>query len=157
MRDANSISKRFKTIAALAAICTMATLSLSTNGSAADKPLRPSGTVVIDQTQVALLVSGSSGGGTLTFKGRKYPFKIGGLGIGGIGVSEIHATGTVFNLDRIEDFEGTYGQARAGYAFGNKGSGGFWLENGDVVMKLQSSRKGVALSLGGDAVRISFK
>jgi hypothetical protein len=129
----------------------------ASNGRAADKPLRPSGTVVIDQTQVAFLVSGSSGGGTLRFKGRSYPFKIGGLGIGGIGVSEIHATGTVYNLDRLEDFEGTYGQARAGYAIGKKGSGGFWLENGDVVIKLQSTRKGVALSLGGDAVRISFR
>ena len=35
-----------------------------------------SGTVDIDQTRVAFLVSGNGGGGTLHFKGKDYPFTI---------------------------------------------------------------------------------
>jgi len=50
--------------------------------AAADKP---SGMVVISQVQVAFLLSGNVGGGTLTVKGKDYPFSIGGLGYGGRG------------------------------------------------------------------------
>jgi hypothetical protein len=157
MRSANA--RLFKAIPTAIALALLLAghAGFSADGRAADKELRPSGTIMIDQTQVAFLVSGASGGGELKFKGRVYPFKIGGLGIGGIGVSEIHATGTVYNLDRIEDFEGAYGEARTGFALGDQGLGKFWLQKGDVLIKLQSSREGIALSLGADAVKITLK
>jgi hypothetical protein len=69
--------------------------------------------VSIHQTQVALLVSGGGGGGgTQRFQGRSYPFKLDGLGIGGIGFSRLDATGTVYKLTRLEDFNGVYGEVR---------------------------------------------
>lgn len=128
----------------------------------ADKPkLTPSGTITIDQTQVALLFSGNAGGGTLSFQGKQYEFSIGGLGIGGIGISKITATGTVYNLTSIDQFAGTYGQARWGYALGEKSKGKIWLEktgdDGDVIIHLSAQREGLALSLGGDLVRIKLK
>ena len=89
----------------------------------------PSATVTIEQVQVAFLGSGNLGGGTLTFQGRNYPFTIGGLGVGGIGVSSIKATGTVYGLKRVEDFEGAYGQARYGAVAGDESVGELWLEN----------------------------
>jgi hypothetical protein len=46
------------------------------------RPGYPSGSVSIHQVQVAFIGSGSAGGGTLYFRGRSYPFKLGGLGIG---------------------------------------------------------------------------
>lgn len=69
-------------------------------------PARPSGSVNIHQVQIAFIGSGTMGGGTLYFRGRAYPFKLGGLGIGGIGISTIDAVGTVYNLRRLEDFNG---------------------------------------------------
>jgi hypothetical protein len=81
-------------------------------------PPKPSGSVNIHQVQVAFIGSGTVGGGTLHFRGRSYPFKLGGLGIGGIGVSTLDATGTVYNLRRLQDFEGVYGQAQVGWAVG---------------------------------------
>src|SRR6516225_6954477 len=83
---------------------------LSASVVAQEAPPKPSGTVTISQVQVAFIGSGSGGGGTLHFQGRNYPFKLGGLGIGGIGVSHLDATGTVYDLRQIEDFEGVYGQ-----------------------------------------------
>jgi len=56
-------------------------------------PPKPSGSVNIHQVQVAFIGSGAVGGGTLCFRGHRYPFKLGGLGIGGIGVSTLDATG----------------------------------------------------------------
>ena len=123
--------------------------------SAAD--MAKSGTVYIEQVQVAFIGSGNLGGGTLTVGGRKYSFSVGGLGIGGFGVSRMECTGTVYNLNDLNDFAGAYLQARSGIAVGSKSSGGLWLQNSHgVVLELRAKRTGLALSLGGDAVYIDF-
>ncbi|TVR95876.1 MAG: hypothetical protein EA406_13185 [Rhodospirillales bacterium] len=122
--------------------------------SAGDKP---AATVVIDQVQVAFIGSGNIGGGTLTFEERDYDFTIGGLGIGGVGVSRMTATGEVFGLQDVRDFEGAYVQGRYGAVAGDIGAGALWLQNDKgVSMHLAAKREGLALSLGGDAVYIKL-
>jgi len=119
--------------------------------------LKPSGKVTIDQVQVAFMFSGNLGGGVLTYEGKSYEFTIGGLGVGGIGASSIHAVGTVYNLQKLSDFAGAYGQARAGFAAGKESAGSLWLENSKgVYMELKAERKGLALSLGADAIVVAF-
>ncbi len=119
--------------------------------------LMQSGTVTIDQVQVAFIFSGNVGGGKLHYNGKTYPFSIGGLGVGGFGVSSIEATGEVYNLKRLSDFAGAYGQARTGIVVGTLSAGTLWLENPQgVYLKLAAKRKGVALSLGLDAIYIGF-
>jgi hypothetical protein len=123
--------------------------------SAFSQDAKASATVTIHQVQVAFIGSGSGGGGTLRFQGRSYPFKLGGLGIGGIGVSRLDATGTVYNLTRLEDFNGVYGQARTGWAAGKSGKGEMWLENPNgVYLRLRAQRKGLALSIGADGLAV---
>ena len=126
---------------------------LSTSVVAQEAPPKPSGTVTISQVQVAFIGSGSGGGGTLHFQGRNYPFKIGGLGIGGIGVSRLDATGTVYDLRRVEDFDGVYGQTRVGWAAGAQGKGQLWLKNPNgVYIHLITQRKGLSLNVGADGM-----
>lgn len=147
--------KRFRN--ALAVIAIAVTAAGMVAGASAEE-LEKSGTVHIEQYQVAFIGSGNLGGGTLSFQGQNYPFTIGGLGIGGFGVSKITAGGTVYNLNELSDFEGAYGQARTGFAAADKGSGTLWLQNQKgVYMKLASKREGLALSLGADAIYIDFK
>ena len=123
---------------------------------AADKT--PSGTVEIDEVQVAFIVSGNLGGGTLHFKGKSYRFQIGGLGVGGIGASSIKATGKVYDLNDVADFAGAYGQARAGAVVGDTSTGQLWLQNPDgVVMSLMAKREGVMLALGADAIVVKME
>ncbi len=115
--------------------------------------MRPSGSVTVRQVQVAFIGSGAMGGGTLYFRGRAYPFKLGGLGIGGIGISKLDAVGTVYNLRRLEDFNGVYGQARTGWAIGDQGRGKMWLQNSNgVYLELHARRQGLSLSLGADGM-----
>lgn len=117
-----------------------------------------SGTVDIEQIQVAFIGSGNAGGGSLHYRGHSYRFSVTGLGIGGFGVSEMQATGTVYNLRELHQFPGAYGQARMGYAAGDQGSGQLWLENTHgVQLELRTHREGLAVSLGADAVVIAFK
>jgi len=126
---------------------------LSASVVAQEAPPKPSGTVTISQVQVAFIGSGSGGGGTLHFEGRSYPFKIGGLGIGGIGVSRLDASGTVYDLRRVEDFDGVYGQTRVGWAAGAQGKGQLWLKNPNgVYIHLITQRKGLSLNLGADGM-----
>jgi hypothetical protein len=117
----------------------------------------PDGRVEMREVQVAYIGSGSSGGGTLHFRGRRYPFTISGLGVGGVGASTIDADGEVYNLRDVVAFGGTYGQARYGFAFGSASGGDLWMQNEQgVIMHLKAKRSGLMLSLGGDAMLISM-
>jgi hypothetical protein len=117
----------------------------------------PDGSVEMREVQVAYIGSGSSGGGTLYYRGRRYPFSISGLGVGGVGASTIDADGEVYNLHDVVAFGGTYGQARYGFALGNASGGDLWMQNEQgVIMHLKAKRSGLMLSLGGDAMLISM-
>lgn len=123
----------------------------------AAEDLTRSGSVTVEQVQIAFIGSGNIGGGTLSYQGKTYSFSIGGLGIGGIGISKMTATGEVYNMRQLTDFSGAYLQARYGLALGNVSAGELWLQNGSgVVLHLDAKRQGLALSLGGDAVVIDF-
>ena len=119
--------------------------------------LKETGSVTINQAQVAFIFSGNVGGGKLQYQGKTYPFTIGGLGVGGFGISSIEATGTIYNLFKLSDFAGAYGQARAGLVVGTLSAGTLWLENHQgVYMKLAAKRTGIMLSLGLDGILIGF-
>lgn len=95
------------------------------NVSAADEKA-PSGTLVIDETQVMVLVGGDMGGGTLLLADNSYSFKTGGLKIGGLGMHKIHLVGDVYDLNDVADFPGVYFSAQAGVTLGDaskQGSG----------------------------------
>ncbi len=117
----------------------------------------PDGTVTMNMVQAAFIGSGSGGSGTLSFRGRSYPFSIGGAGIGGIGGSTIQAVGEVYGLDDVARFPGTYAQGRVGFAIGTTSAGQLWLQNSNgVILHLQASRTGLILSLGADAIIITM-
>lgn len=117
----------------------------------------PDGFVEMHEVQAAYIGSGAGGGGTLFFDGRQYPFGLGAAGIGGIGLSTVDATGDVYNLKRVDQFPGTYGQARYGFAIGTESAGDLWLQNEQgVILHLRAKREGLMLTLGGDAVVISM-
>lgn len=128
------------------------------SGSAAmadDK--KPSGTLVIDETQVMLLVGGDVGGGTLLLGDKSYSFKTGGLKIGGLGIHKVHLVGDVYDLKDETDFPGTYFAAEAGITL-VKGKGGFWLKNDkDVTLHMKASAEGVALDIGAEGLKITMK
>jgi hypothetical protein len=119
------------------------------------KPI--SGYVRMNEVQAAYIGSGNAGSGVLYYQGGRYPFTVGGLGVGGIGLSKIEAKGDVYGLKNVPDFAGAYAQGRYGFAVGNASGGDLWLQNGNgVVMHLVAKRQGLMLSLGGDAVVIEM-
>jgi len=154
-----SIRKRLSVVSAAAALLLLAACQSSVKvGDQAVAGLTPDATVEMQQVQVAYIASGGGGTGTIFYKGRSYPFTIGGLGIGGIGASTIEATGEVYKMPSLAEFPGAYASARYGFALGTKSAGDLWLQNeAGVIMHLKAKREGLMLSLGGDAIVISMK
>jgi hypothetical protein len=156
IRSARKWWAEFAWVFAVGLIVLCSTLSAGALAQSAPPP-KPSGSVNIHQVQVAFIGSGAIGGGTLYYRGRSYPFKLGGLGIGGFGISTLDATGGVYNLRSLQDFEGVYGQARIGWAVGEHGKGDMWLQNSNgVYLRLKARRRGLALSLGADGMVVQL-
>ena len=138
-------------------IAVLLALALGACSSTEDAPMT-SGSIEVDEVQVAFIASGNIGGGTLSYDGKSYDFSIGGLGVGGIGISEIRAKGTVHDLHDVADFAGIYGQARAGAVAGDVSAGGLWLTNTNgVTISLDGEREGLMLSIGADGIIIEMK
>ena len=100
---------------------------------------QPSGTVRLQIVQASFIGSASKGGGVLQFQGHDYKFTTTGGGIGGFGLSKFEASGAVYGLKSVADFDGPYLQLRTGLAVGEQGKGKIWLRNPNGV----SDRKSV--------------
>lgn len=119
---------------------------------------KPSARVAMYATSVAVGVGAQWGDGTLTLNnGKRYQFTVQGLEVGGLGFSEVRATGDVYNLQNLADFSGVYVAAEAGATVG-KGAGVRTMRNEHgVVINLSSEQKGVKLTLAGEGMRVALK
>jgi hypothetical protein len=121
-------------------------------------PRSPAGHVTIHQVSVAFIGSAALGGGSLSYRGKAYRFKVGGLGVGAFGASRLDAQGSVFNLNRLADFNGVYLEIRSGWAAGSVGRGQLWLRNRHgVALRLRAEREGLALALGADGMVVELE
>lgn len=140
------------------AVLLTAAMAMGSLALAADAAKKPSGKVTIDETQFGFILGGSAGGGELTFKGKKYPFKIGGLSVGAnVGVSRMSAVGEVYDLKNISKFPGTYTKLDASVALGG-GVGGLQMKNENgVIMRLESRTQGLQFNLGVSGVTVTME
>ena len=108
--------------------------------------LKPSGNVTMTQ----VFVSGTGvGSGTLTFKGKTYPFTLVGELIGPGALSTLQASGDVYKLDDLSKFSGAYIQGTGRLAVSTSATGEIWLRNNNgVVMRLTAAQAGITLSTG---------
>jgi hypothetical protein len=160
---------KLSSLTAVAAACVLAFATTTTPmvASAQDAPkprhtadeiakAKPSATFELDAEQIRLLVGGATGKGTLMYQGKSYPFTIKAATAGGVGVTKVHATGTVYFLQKLEDFAGRYSAVTIGAALG-PGMGGSQYENQKgVFVSVRSKTEGVALNLGIGLVDVTF-
>ena len=140
------------------AVLLTAAMVMGSLALAADTAKKPSGKVTIDETQFGFILGGSAGGGELTFKGKKYPFKIGGLSVGAnVGVSRMSAVGEVYDLKSVSKFPGPYTKLDASVALGG-GVGGLQMKNENgVIMRLESRTQGLQFNLGVSGVTVTME
>jgi hypothetical protein len=117
---------------------------------------KPSATFDLEAEQVRLILGGSSGKGTLHFKGKSYPFTMKGGTVGGVGVTKVNASGNVYFLNSVQDFGGTYSAITAGAAVGAGGGLSQYENDKGVYVAVKSKTEGVALNMGLGVVEVSL-
>ncbi len=116
---------------------------------------RPSGTVMIHATRVAIGVGFTKGEGYLRYKGDNYKFKVTGLSAVGLGITTLNASGEVYDLVSLNDFPGTYFGFEGGGTF-IEGSKGLVIKNSKgVVLNLKAEQTGLDLKLGNEGLSIT--
>lgn len=105
------------------------------------------GKVSIETMSIAAGFGGTWGQGVLEYRGQRYPFTVTGFSIVDVGVAKVLASGEVYNLKKVEDFEGMFMAAMAGATLGG-GAGAAAMQNqNDVSMVWTSTSQGLSFSL----------
>ena len=126
-----------------------------TAGVALSQDKKPDATVRLHQGSVAVGIGYSWGGGTLSYKGKTYKVKIKGLSIGEAGIKKAEATGKVYNLPKIEDFNGNYTAAGAEATIAGGGGGTALRNQNGVVIYLASTTRGLNFKLAAEGVEMT--
>ena len=103
-------------------------------------------TVRIELAKAGFIIGVQGGSGTLTYQGKRYPLRVGGVSLGAtVGASSAVLVGSVRNLRRVEDIAGAYAATEAGFA----------VVTGRKEARLRNA-KGVVLVLRGHQVGLEF-
>lgn len=109
---------------------------------------------------VAVGLGFSSGSGTLTYKGKDYPISVKGFAVGKVGVTSASATGQVYNLKNLKDFNGHYNVSGAGMRGVTAGSGRkttTMTNQAGVIVAIASTQQGIDVNATGGGVDMQLK
>jgi len=138
--------------AALAAACIFAGPAMAF--AAAEEP---DATIDFSGGSVAVGVGYTWGKGTLHYQGRSIPVTVKGLSVASVGADSIHASGDVYHLASLTDFDGNYTAASVGATVAGGGDIAAMENQNGVVIKLRSTTQGLAFNLSVDGVSIKVK
>ena len=115
------------------------------------------GRVKMTGKSIAAGVGYSWGSGVLTYKGKEYPFSVTGLSAGDIGITSAEVSGEVFNLRKLEDFNGNYTSFAAGATVAGGGAGATMKNQNGVIINVVATTQGLNFKLGIDGMKINLK
>ena len=116
------------------------------------------GKISMKLLKAAFVVGGTGGNGTLTFQGKTYPLRIGGLSAGWqISLSAVNLQGNVRNIDRPEDIEGIFSAAGAGLAVAAGAKTAVMVNSNGVTLEVIGMQMGVDVSLNLEGLSIKLR
>ncbi len=117
----------------------------------------PPAYVELESRAIAVGIGARIGTGVLFLNGQQHAFKMTGVSLGDLGISNIVGEGPVANLEHIEDFAGHYVAVEAAAALG-KGASALTMRNEQgVVITLDSRLTGAQLTLGAQGLGIELQ
>ena len=123
--------------------------------SAEDKA--PDATLRLSEGSVAAGIGWNWGRGTLTYMGKSYNFKVSGVTVAEVGITRAEASGSVYNLKSVDDFNGVYAAAGTEGTVG-KGAGVSSLRNSKgVVINLKSETKGANIKIAAEGLKLEIE
>jgi hypothetical protein len=120
----------------------------------------PDATLRMSIGGVHLGIGGSSGSGTLTYRGKNYPFRVSGMAVGRVGVTNSSAVGDVFNLRHLQDFNGHYtvgGAGTRGVTLGAGRTGTIMSNQAGVIIRVSSTQRGLAVNATGGGLTMQLQ
>jgi hypothetical protein len=117
---------------------------------------QPSATLEFNGGSAAAGIGVSWGAGVLRFKGRSYPFKVNGLSVGAVGIAEASASGEVFNLKKLDDFNGNYTAAGAGLTVAGGGAVAAMKNQNGVTIHVKATTQGAKVVIGASGVDVQI-
>ena len=124
----------------------------------AEDPLGPpSATLRIESHEVAAGIGVTWGKGILTVDGVDHTFSVAGLSVADVGVARVTATGEVYGLQKLEDFNGTYQGVKLGIAVGGGSEFVAMRNENNVYIKMRAGQQGVRLSLATNGTRLRLE
>ena len=125
--------------------------------SVAQAAEKPDATLKLSAGSVAAGVGFSWGEGTLTYQGKTYPVEVSGLSVGDVGASKVEATGEVFHLKKLADFDGNYTAAAAGATVGGGASTAIMKNQNGVTVQMTSTNQGLKFAIAAAGVNLKIK
>ena len=126
------------------------------NPTAANTDQQVDATINVNGDSIGIGVGWVWGSGELTYRGKTYPIKLSGLSLVDVGEAHITATGNVYNLTTLQDFNGNYAAAAAGLTVAGGGSAAVLRNEHGVVIKLLSTTEGLRFNLAAEGVNIKI-
>jgi len=120
-------------------------------------PVDPVGQIHFRGGSVAAGIGFSWGSGTLIYKGKTYDFGIEGFSVVDVGVSRIDASGGVYHLSNISDFEGTYAAVDVGVTLAGGGSLLTMRNRNGVVIQIRSNTAGLRINAAPSGITIRMR
>jgi hypothetical protein len=140
----------------IAPVLLLAFAALLAPGLSADDKA-PDATIRLSEGSVAAGIGWNWGKGTLTYMGKTYPVKISGLSVAEVGITKAEASGSVYNLKSLADFDGVYAAAGTEGTAG-KGAGVSSLRNTKgVVINLKSETKGANVKVAAEGLKLAIE
>jgi hypothetical protein len=138
-------------------IAALGLMALLASPSFARDDDKPDATRRMSEGSVAVGIGWSWGRGELSYKGKTYHFKIEGVSVAEVGMTNAKATGNVYNMKSLDDFAGGYAAAGTEGTAG-KGAGVSSLRNDKgVVINLKSETKGANIKVAASGLKITLE
>jgi len=118
---------------------------------------KPDATLRLSGGSVAAGIGFSWASGTLSFQGKEYPISVNGLSVGDVGVTKLEASGSVYGLKSLKDFDGNYTAVAAGATVAGGGGAVTMRNQNGVKVNLVSTTQGVKFVLGASGVSMKIK
>ena len=141
---------------ACALLAGAATAADAPSASTTSTTEQPNATIDLTGGTVAAGIGFVWAHGHLTYKGAKHAFKLNGVSIVDVGASHISASGVVYHLKDLEDFNGNYTTVSAGLTVAGGGSVVVLRNQNGVVIKLLATAEGLRFNLSADGVSIKL-
>jgi len=135
---------------------TVAALGLALAAAQADTR-GPNATLSLSGGSVGAGIGVEWANGTLNYEGKRYPVVVKGLTVGDVGATVIEASGKVYDLKKVGDFDGNFTAVDSGLTVAGGGKVAAMRNQNGVTVELVSTTQGVDVGFGAAGVDMKIK